>query len=75
MCGCRLSEPQPTTPVGYYRHVATVLNAPEKAGRPRSRLLCLCFRISGVGQQGLHDIDQELVMFLKSSGTQADLES
>jgi hypothetical protein len=61
------SEPRPTTPAGYYRHAATVLNALKK---PVGSLQALLFVLQNQrnAAAGPYDIGQEVVMFLKSSG-------
>jgi hypothetical protein len=61
------SEPSPTTPAGYYRHVATVLDALKKPVGPLSAPVFV-FQNQRSAAGGPYDIDQELVMFLKSKG-------
>ncbi|HXW07783.1 MAG TPA: carboxypeptidase-like regulatory domain-containing protein [Vicinamibacterales bacterium] len=59
------SESQPTTPVGYYRHVATVIDALKKPAVPlRAPVSVLQNQRSAA--PGPYDIDQELVLFLKT---------
>ena len=63
------SELQPTAPVGYYRHVAAVIDALK---RPATSLATPVFVLQNQrsAAPGRYDIDQELVMFL-NRGTQA----
>jgi hypothetical protein len=59
------SASQPTTPVGYYRHLATVIDALKKpAGPLKAPVFVLQNQRSAA--PGPYDIDQELVMFLRS---------
>jgi hypothetical protein len=59
------SESQPTTPVGYYRHVATVIDALKKPGGPfKGPVFVLQNQRSAA--PGPYDINQELVLFLKA---------
>lgn len=62
------SESEPTTPVGYYRHVATVIDVLK---RPSVSLNTPVFVLQNQRSEasGPYDIDQELVMFLRSSGS------
>ena len=62
------SEPQPTTPVGYYRHAARVLNALKKTVGPLPTPVFV-LQNQRSAAAGPYDIDQELVMFLKSWGS------
>ncbi|PYQ96532.1 MAG: hypothetical protein DMF97_15290 [Acidobacteria bacterium] len=62
------SEPQLTTPVGYYRHAATVLNVLKKPVGPLTTPVFV-LQNQRSAAAGLYDIDQELVMFLKSHGS------
>jgi hypothetical protein len=64
------SESQPTTPVGYYRHIATVIDALKK---PAASLETPVFVLQNQrsAAPGPYDIDQELVVFLRSSGSSA----
>jgi len=61
------SEPSPTTPAGYYRHAATVLDALKKPLGPLAAPVFV-FQSQRSAAEGPYDIDQELVMFLKSWG-------
>lgn len=62
------SESQPTTPVGYYRHVATVIDALKKPAAPlKTPVFVLQNQRSAA--PGPYDIDQEFVMFLRSWGS------
>jgi hypothetical protein len=62
------SESQPTAPVGYYRHMATVIDAVKTpAVSLETPVFVLQNQRSGV--PGPYDIDQELVVFLRSSGS------
>jgi len=61
------SEPSPTTPVGYYRHVATVLDSVKQPVGPRAAPVFV-FQNQRSAAEGPYDIDEELVMFLKSRG-------
>jgi hypothetical protein len=64
----RASEPQPRTQGGYYRHAATVLNALKKpTGSLQNPVIVIQNQTSAA--PGPYDIDQELVMFLRSSGS------
>lgn len=64
------SESQPATPVGYYRHTATVIDALKKpAASLETRVFVLQNQRSAA--PGPYDIDQELVVFLRSSGSSA----
>jgi hypothetical protein len=64
----RASEPQPRTQVGYYRHAATVLHALKKpTGALPNPVIVIQNQTSAA--PGPYDIDQELVMFLRSSGS------
>jgi hypothetical protein len=62
------SESQPTTPVGYYRHLATVIDTLKK---PAASLETPVFVLQNQrsAAPGPYDIDQELVVFLRSSGS------
>lgn len=62
------SESQPTTPVGYYRHLATVIDALKK---PAASLETAVFVLQNQrsAAPGPYDIDQELVVFLRSVGS------
>ena len=62
------SEPSPTTTRGYYRHLATVLSVLKE---PRDRRPAPVFVIQNQrsGVPGPYDVGQELVAFLKSSGS------
>src|SRR5205814_1202293 len=64
------SELQPTTPVGYYRHIATVIDVLKK---PAVSLETPVFVLQNQrsAAPGPYDIDQELVVFLRSSGSSA----
>jgi hypothetical protein len=62
------SEPQPTTPVGYYRHAATVLNVLKKPVGPLTTPVFV-LQNQRRATAGPYDIDHELVMFLKSQGS------
>jgi hypothetical protein len=62
------SEPQPTTPAGYYRHAATVLNVLKKPVGPLTTPVFV-LQNQRSAAPGPYDIDQELVMFLKSQGS------
>ena len=64
------SESQPATPVGYYRHIATVIDALKK---PAASLKTPVFVLQNQrsAAPGPYDIDQELVVFLRSSGSSA----
>lgn len=59
------SESQPTTPVGYYRHVATVIDTLKK---PAASLETPVFVLQNQrsGASGPYEIGQELVVFLRS---------
>ena len=61
------SEPHPTTPVGYYRHAATVLDAVKTTAGPLATPVFV-FQNQRSAAPGPYDIGQELVMFLKSRG-------
>jgi hypothetical protein len=61
------SEPQPATTVGYYRHAATVLNVLKKPAGPVTTPVFV-FQNQRSAAAGPYDIDQELVVFLKSHG-------
>jgi hypothetical protein len=61
------SEPSPTTPAGYYRHIATVLDALKKPVGPLPAPVFV-FQNQRSAAGGPYDIDQELVMFLRSWG-------
>ena len=62
------SESQPTTSVGYYRHVATVIDALKKPAVPlKTPVFVLQNQRSAA--PGPYDVDQELVMFLRSWGS------
>jgi hypothetical protein len=61
------SEPQPTTPAGYYRHAATVLNVLKKPVGPLTPPVFV-LQNQRSAAPGPYDIDQELMMFLKSQG-------
>jgi hypothetical protein len=62
------SESQPTTPVSYYRHTATVIDALK---RPAVLLETPVFVLQNQrsAAPGPYDIDQELVVFLRSVGS------
>ena len=62
------SESQPATPVGYYRHTATVIDALKK---PAASLETPVFVLQNQrsGAPGPYDIGQELVVFLRSFGS------
>jgi hypothetical protein len=62
------SVSQDTTPVGYYRHMATVSDALKK---PAASLDTPVFVLQNQwsAAPGPYDIDQELVVFLRSSGS------
>jgi hypothetical protein len=62
------SKSQPTTPVGYYRHVATVLDALKK---PAASLETPVFVLQNQrsGASGPYKVGQELVVFLRSFGS------
>jgi hypothetical protein len=57
------SEPHPTTPVGYYRHAATVLDVVKKPVGPLTTPVFV-LQNQRSAAAGPYDIDQELVMFL-----------
>ena len=59
--------PGPARAAGYYRHAATVLNALKQPVGPLPVPLFVR-QNQRSGARGPYDIDQELVMFLKSSG-------
>lgn len=59
------SESQPTTPVGYYRHVATVIDALKKPAASLKGPVCV-LQNQRSAAPGPYDIDQELVLFLKA---------
>jgi len=61
------SEPLPATPVGYYRHAATVLNVLKKPVAPLTTPVFV-LQNQRSATAGPFDIDQELVMFLKAQG-------
>jgi hypothetical protein len=61
------SEPSRTTPAGYYRHVATVVDALKRPAGPLSAPVFV-FQNQLSAAAGPYDIDQELVMFLKARG-------
>jgi hypothetical protein len=60
------SESQPATPVGYYRHVATVIDALKKPAAPLETPLFV-LQTQRSAAPGPYEIGQELVMFLRSS--------
>jgi len=62
------SESQPATPVGYYRHIATVIDALKN---PAASLETPVFVLQNQRSAALgpYDIDQELVVFLRSLGS------
>jgi hypothetical protein len=62
------SESQPTTPVGYYRHLSTVIDALKK---PAASLETPVFVLQNQrsAAPGPYDIGQELVVFLRSLGS------
>lgn len=62
------SESQPTTPVGYYRHIAMVIDALKK---PAASLETPVFVVQNQRSAAPdpYDIDQKLVVFLRSSQT------
>jgi len=62
------SEPQPTTPVGYYRHATTVLDVLKKPVGPLTTPVFV-LQNQRSAAAGPYDVDQELVMFLKSQGS------
>jgi hypothetical protein len=64
------SESQATTPVGYYRHIATVIDVLKK---PAASLQMPAFVLQNQrsAAPGPYDIDQELIVFLRSSGSNA----
>jgi Carboxypeptidase regulatory-like domain len=62
------SESQPATPVGYYRHVATVIDALKKPAAPLKRPVSV-LQNQRSAAPGPYDIDQELVIFLRSWGS------
>jgi hypothetical protein len=59
------SESQPTTPAGYYRHVATVIDALKKPAAPL-KVPVFVLQNQRSAAPGPYDIDQELVLFLKA---------
>ena len=60
------SEPVPSTPQGYYRHLATVIRVlKQPAGLRSSAMFVLQNQRSGT--PGPYDVGQELVAFLESS--------
>ena len=61
------SEPQPTTPAGYYRHAATVLNTLKKPAGPLTTPVFVLQNQQSAAPAP-YDIDQEVVVFLKSQG-------
>jgi hypothetical protein len=62
------SESQPATPVGYYRHIATVIDALKNpAASLKTPVVVLQNQRSAA--PGPYDIDQELVVFLRSLGS------
>jgi hypothetical protein len=62
------SESQPATPVGYYRHIATVMDALKN---PAASLETPVFVLHNQrsAAPGPYDIDQELVVFLRPLGS------
>jgi len=62
------SDSQPKTPVGYYRHIATVIDALKK---PAASLETPLFVLQNQrnAAPGPYDIDQELVVFLRLLGS------
>lgn len=60
------SESQPATPVGYYRHVATVIDALKKPAAPLETPLFV-LQTQRSAAPGPYEIGQELVMLLRSS--------
>src|SRR5262249_15000579 len=65
------SEPAPSIPQGYYRHLATVIGIlkPPPAGLRSNAMFVLQNQRSGTS--GPYDVGQELVAFLESSETDA----
>jgi hypothetical protein len=62
------SEAQPATPVGYYRHVATVIEALKQPAAPLEVPVSV-LQNQRSAAPGPYDIGQELVMFLRSWGS------
>src|SRR5262249_54945873 len=69
VCWLRLPRPSPvpTAPGVSYRHAATVLDALKKPVGPLAAPVFV-FQNQRSAAEGPYDIDQELVMFLKSAG-------
>ena len=63
------SESQPTAPVGYYRHVATVMDALKKPAASLETTSVFVLQNQRRAAPGPYDVDQELVVFLRSLGS------
>ena len=66
--GLSASVAQLTKPVGYYRHLATVVDALKKPEGPLKPAVFV-LQNQRSAAPGPYDIDQELVLFLKSWGS------